>query len=338
MEQPRTFTARSPVDLVAIVPHVLGFHPEQSVVLLTFGAAEVFHARVDLPQSDDEQVAVAEMLTEVVVRHQVRRVALVLYTDDPWVAATFHDASASRLVQAGVEVIDVLRVAEGRYHHAEEIDDPGVAFDLSTHPFTAEQVFHGEVVHASRDVLAATLDCVDEADARAVSDAATRFDATFDGLPAFLTVERIWSDVADHARWVQRTIRRQVRRPRDLPAADAARMLVLVAGVPLRDVAWAEMSRAGAAAHIELWRGLVRRSPHDLLPAPACLLAFAAWLGGQGALAWCALDRCVSVDPEYSMAGCIAELLERAVPPSVWSPIREEELPVFLPPPDLEAS
>jgi hypothetical protein len=155
---------------------------------------------------------------------------------------------------------------------------------------------------------------------------------------AFVTVDGIVRGLADQARWVQRTIRRHVRRGTELSADDAGRLLVLVAGVLLRDVAWAEMTREDASRHLELWRGLVRRCPSGLVPAPAALLGFAAWLAGQGALAWCALDRCTAVEPNYSMAECVGLLLEGAVPPSVWTPIEESDLPVFWPPPDLEAS
>jgi hypothetical protein len=338
MKPPKTFVARSPLDLVAVVPHLLGFHPEDSVVLLTFGGGDVFHARVDLPAHEDHQVAVADMLTGVASRHGIGRVAVLLYSDDPWAAATFHDAVVPRLALAGIEIVDVLRVADGRYHPADRIDDPGTPFDLRSHPFTAEQVVRGEVVHTSRDELAATLQRGDAADARAVEDAATTFDLQFEGLAAFVVPDRICADLTEQARWLQRTIRRHLRRGRPLSSDDAGRVLVLVAGVPLRDVAWAEMSRDAARLHVELWRDLVRRAPRDLLPAPAALLAFAAWLSGHGALAWCALDRCAEVDPEYSMADCVAGLLERAVPPSVWTPIAEEDLPVFWPPPGMEAS
>src|SRR5439155_9889737 len=71
MNLPKTFTARGPVDLIAVVPYVLGFHPEDSVVLLTFGSGEAFHARVDLPADEDEQLAVVDMLASVVDRHRV---------------------------------------------------------------------------------------------------------------------------------------------------------------------------------------------------------------------------------------------------------------------------
>jgi hypothetical protein len=339
MTDPRkTFTARSPVDLVAVVPYVLGFHPSDSVVLLTFGPGEAFHARVDLPSDEDDQRDVVTMLADVVTRHGVGRVAVLLYTTDPWVAAAFHDVVVPELVRRDVEVLDVLRVGAGRVHCAREVDDPGTAYDLTTHPFTAEQVVGGAVVESSRDALARTLLCVDEDDALAVAAAAQGAERGFDGPPPDVTLQDLCDDLVEQARWVQRTIRRQLRSGAPLAPRDAGRLLVLVLGLPLRDVAWSEMTRATATEHVELWRDLVRRCPRHLLAGPACLLAFAAWLAGQGALAWCALDRCAEVDPDYSMADCIAQLLAGAVPPSVWVPIAEEQLPAFWPPPDLEDS
>jgi hypothetical protein len=332
MTQSRTtFTARNAADLVAAVPQILGFHPEDSVVLMTFGRTENFHARVDLPDDADDQCAVVDMLARVVARHRVPRVAVLLYTDDPWLAASFHDAVLARLVHDGVDVIDLLRVAHDRFHDAGDLDDPGTPYDFRAHPFTAEQVGRGQVVLESREQLAASLRLADAADAQAVEHAADRLASQFAGTLQLVRPERISRDLADHARWLQRSVRRHVRAGSRPSPEDAGRLLLLVSVVDLRDVAWAEMSRADAAAHVDLWRDLVRRCPTDLVPAASCLLAFAAWLSGHGALAWCALDRCDEVDPGYSMAICIREMLERALPPSAWTPIAEEDLRVFWP-------
>jgi hypothetical protein len=99
--------------------------------------------------------------------------------------------------------------------------------------------------------------------------------------------------------------------------------------VDVRDVAWAEISRADASTHVELWRDVVRRTPLDLLAAPAALLAFAAWLAGDGALAWCAVERSQESDPDYSMTALVAQALVAAMPPSTWQPISPGDLPLF---------
>lgn len=301
-----TFTARGPADLIAVVPYLLGFHPEDSVVLMTFGPGETFHARVDLPVDEDDQAAVADMLVDVVVRHGVRRVALLVYTPDPWAAATFHDAVLPAMARRAVEVIDVIRVDREWFHRAGDVDDPGTAYDLRAHPFTAEQVVEGTVVHASRAALAASLEPVRD-DVAAVEAA----------VPGVVARQ---GDLPGEAGWLGRTVAAHLD-GRTLSVDDAARVLVLLGVEHLRDVVWAGMGRDDARRHLELWRGVVRRCPPALLPAPGCLLAFAAWLDGNGALAWCALDRVAAVDPAYPMADFVARLLEQAVPPHTWSAV-----------------
>jgi hypothetical protein len=302
-----TFTARGPADLIAVVPYLLGFHPEESVVLMTFGSGETFHARVDLPTAEDDQAAVADMLADVVVRHRVRRVAILLYTADRWAAATFHDAVVPVLRRRKVEVVDVIRVDRSRFHSACDLDDPGTGYDLKAHPFTAEQVVEGTVVHHSRAALAASLDPVAPTERAAVEAA------------ALATAGRS-HDLVGEAAWLRRAIAAHLDGP-SLATGDAGRLLALLGVDHLRDLAWAQMTRLDARRHVELWRDLVRRSPQELLPAPASLLAFAAWLDGNGALAWCALDRVAAVDPAYPMAHFVGTLLEQAVPPATWSAV-----------------
>jgi hypothetical protein len=322
---PSTLVARNPTDLIAVVPAVLGFHPQDSVVLLTFGPPEgAFHARVDLPFEAAEQSAVADVLLDAVLANDARRAAVLLYTDDVEAAYAQADVLLGRLIEHGVEVIDVIRVDDGHWYPVPSDGSPGTPYRLDTHPFTAQRVFEGQVVHRDREDLADTLVGTDDEDAVEVALAATRFAdlvaGSGEGAHGFLRTE---------ARWLQRRIRSRIDDPQRLDPGDAGRLLVLASLVPTRDVAWAEITRATSAPQVDLWRELVRRSPRELLPGPASLLAFAAWQHGDGALAWCAIDRCLDVDPDYSMAHCVVEVLSHAVPPGVWQQMREDDLPVF---------
>jgi hypothetical protein len=69
-------------------------------------------------------------------------------------------------------------------------------------------------------------------------------------------------------------------------------------------------------AHLRLWSDVVRRVTGPWLPAPASLLAFAAWQDGDGTLANLALERALAADPGYSMALLLREILTAGVPPS----------------------
>lgn len=333
-----TFTARTPADLLALVPVVIGFHPEDSIVLLTFGqerprkgravaGPESFQARTDLPVVEHEQRAVAEMLRDVVARHRVQVAALVLYSEDAEVASSFADLLVPGLLADGVDVIDVLRTDGDRYYCVADAADPGVQFDLSTHPLTAAGVLHGRVVHDSRGALRDSLIGGDTVATQAVADAAEALmdELVEDGLSVHSAPELLTS----LGRELQRTISRGLEHPDRLSDADAGRLLVLMSFDPLREVAWSEFTRANASTYVEFLRTLIRRAPADLAPGVGSLLGLAGWLAGDGALAWCALDRSLAARPDDHLAHHIAALLESATPPSVWAPLPASALPIF---------
>jgi hypothetical protein len=131
------------------------------------------------------------------------------------------------------------------------------------------------------------------------------------------------------AEWVRTRVRRFLADREPLDHGEVGRLVAATTVIDVRDVAWAEMSRADAGGHVELWSDVVRRTPGELLAAPSALLGFAAWLAGDGALAWCALERCHEADPDYSMAGLIGQVLTEAIPPTTWRPIPAEDLTLF---------
>ena len=76
------------------------------------------------------------------------------------------------------------------------------------------------------------------------------------------------------------------------------------------------VDREEAERRLPLWSALVRAAPTDLLAPVASVLAFLAWLAGDGALAWCALERAAEGEPPCSLADVVAEALEQALPPA----------------------
>ena len=175
---------------------------------------------------------------------------------------------------------------------------------MSCHPFTAQSVLEGRVTHASRDDLAASL----RPDAAAVRAVSAVLGATSGGR----------RQVAAETAWARGLVAARVADGGLLDDREVARLLRALVDIVVRDGVWALMARDNARAHVHFWTDVVRRAPDPLLPAAAALLGFAAWLAGHGALAWCALDRCAEVEPDHSLAGLVAGVLIRAVPPSTW--------------------
>lgn len=328
----KTLRAKTPTDLLACVPTLLGFHPEDSVVLVTAGSAGTpVHARIDLPSHAeclDEILDIVAELRDVARRHRLSRVAVVLYTDDHALASAVGAALAEELTGLGVEVVLVLRAEASRcFVHRRDGTAPehdlGIAYSLADHPLTVESVVEGRVVHASRKALAASLDCVPSAVAEVCHAAGTHQGRLLRArtTPSPEPVESARRHLAVEARWLQGRVRRFLADHRSLDADDAGRLLVAMLSVEVRDVAWAEVRPETSRDCVDLWSDIVRRSPQGLLAAPAALLAFSAWQSGDGALAWCALDRCREADPGYSLALLVGQALAGSVPPSAWEPL-----------------
>jgi hypothetical protein len=307
MKTPTTLTARSPEDLMAVVPAVLGFHPEESLVMLTFGKGGGFHARIDLPTVPDDLSDVCLALMQPALHQEVEKVIFIAYSADPVRASAVALAVSDAFDREGFDVMEPLRSDGSAWHFVCDCDDPDHIgphpYDVSTHPFTAEAVLNGRVTHATRAELAATLS--------PDVDATCRVEAALAAPPPR-------RDRAREQRQMEKLVRRHTRTRTEPSDAEVVWLALACTDVVVRDVALFLIDRDNARDHAGFWTSVLRRTPEHWLPAPAAMLGFCAWLAGDGALAWCAVDRCREVDRDYSLADCVAELLSHAVPPRSW--------------------
>jgi hypothetical protein len=302
-------TAKAPEDFVAFAPLALGFVPQRSVVMLTFaGAGASFHARVDLPTSTDEIDAIVETLLRPSRRHRVLGVVFLVYDDDTALSDEVAWSLRDAFTDDGIDVLDVLRVWRHHWYAVLPGHPPehyrGVPYDLSAHPFTMQGVLDGRVTRASRDDVRASLESCAEG-VRAVEAHLRSTSALAPG--------RLPEVVLDH-------LASQSRLSDEVLAA----VLLTVAQPPGRDEAWSWLTREHAAGAVELWSDAVRRCPDSLVASPAAVLAFVAWLAGDGALAWCAVDRSQAEDPDHSLAHLVAGLLTSATSPETWAALQPE--------------
>lgn len=312
---------RGPADLLALVPSLFGFHPAESLVLLTVGDSPTpFHARVDLPTDPCGVEVVGAQLTETVRRNGSTEVVVVAYTGDAGLAHAVVDHLFDCLAKVGVELVCAVRSDSARWWVLPSWpDDEGTPYDVRDHPWTAEAVLEGNVVHASREELAMTLIGNDPDETEQIAALAGEITERLDRSPT--------RGLVLEGHWVRSRVRRFLSDRRPLDTDDVARLVVAThRSVHVRDVAWAEMNHANASVHVELWRDAARRAPAELRAPVATLMAFAAWLSGDGALAWCGVERALDADPGYGLASLLTQMLAGAVPPSSWRPISRDEL------------
>ncbi len=297
---PATLTVRSREDLVAFVPLALGFVPSDSAVLVTFDAhGSSFHARIDL-RAEDSLDEVVETLLAACVRHRVVSVFLICWAD----AALTEDVAwrfSDRFTDEGVEVRDVLRVEEDRWfavlpgHPLHEYD--GVPIDLDAHPFSAHAVLAGDVRYRTRADLRASIDALPEA--RPLPPGQPYPPRLLGGL-----------------------VRDAIAQSRALSDEELAALVTSVRHGARRDQVWSHLERTGAARALVWWREVVRRVPDEQAADVCAVLAFVAWLAGNGALAWCAIDRARRSRSDHSLAELVADLLDNACAPSEWEGLR----------------
>lgn len=308
--EPTTLTARSPEDLLALAPLVLGFQPEESLVMLTFGA-RAFHARIDLPEGEMGVPEVVGTLLAPVLTHGMERVAFLVFSARP-VEAGLPAALVDTFTTEGVGVIDVIQ-ADGREWFALRPDGgrgPGMPYDLSRHTFAAEAVLRGQVTYSSRGALAASL--------APSPGRVQRIAALLAELPERLPARQRGAE----ASWLRSAMAAADRRdPVGDPDPDdltCARLIRDLADPALWEAALRGQSRERADTQAVLWTHVLRGAPSGWVAGPASLMGFVAWLGGQGALAWCAVDRCLEERPDDDWALALGNLLLHAVPPSRW--------------------
>ena len=330
--------ADSPAALLAVIPQLLGFVPETSLVVIGIeppGNVKVT-LRYDLPDPPGAGVAadVAAHAVGVISAQEITTMMTVGYGPETMVdlvAAALRAAAR----EAGIELEEFLRVDDGRYWSYMCDDDvccppAGVPFDASA-PSAPDGGAATEVL-PDRAAVAARVATLGGITAESMRQATRRAERHVTQLLAKarksgrLGAVRhlIASEGLAAVSAMITTYRAGGRYGADY---QLARMTVALRDLRVRDDAWARMDPAHRDPHRRLWIDVTRRAQPGYVAAPAALLAFVAWQCGDGALANVALDRSLADDPRYSMALLLRQVITAGAPPSLARlPMTPEEV------------
>jgi hypothetical protein len=293
----------SPDELVAAIPHLLGFQPEESIVFLPF-QSDLPVARVDIPTTALDREGVWQSISDAFRRyaHPDSNVAIVCLSADREQAHVVGQDFAARLGTIGIGTPILLWADHTRWADL-DTGDMGPRTDAAREAVAAATVLSGRAQPAaSRESLAESL--VGDREPVAALLPETRAAARENTAKA-------------EGRWALSRMQRFQRDGMRLSDADATRLLVAVESTPTRDRLWLDMNRGNAGSHVALWTDMTRRAPDEVRAAPASLLGFASWLSGHGALAWCALDQ-VPKEKPYALANLVAAAVQSGMHPREW--------------------
>lgn len=310
-----TLRLRSPADVVSAIPYLIGFHPTDSVVVLACDSARGAYAvRLDLTAQD----ALLEHIALLVAGRRPAEVILAGYGEEEPVTPMV-ERVRDRLSAHGVRLREALRVDKGRYwsylcSDATCCPPEGTYVDVTTSPVAAAAIAGGLVALPDRHVLERMLAPAGDDTTRRAADRAERKLAAWaeddaDSVPSRIVAEGVP---------LVRTLIERACAGSPLPGDEEVAWLgLLLVSLRVRDEAWVRMNEPDLQHHIRLWRHVLTRVKEPYAAAPACLLSYAAWRAGEGALANVALDRALAADPHYSMARLLQELFISGLPP--WS-------------------
>jgi len=318
----------SPEAILAAVPHMLGFYPSHSLVVLGLdGKRGKVHVtfRYDLPEPPDSVLAgdIADHAVSVLRKQRLRLAVLVGYGPPALVIPVL--APAMDWLEAnGIRLREVLRAESGRYWSVLCADPrccppEGVPFDPCSHPTAAAMAQAGLQALPDRAALARTLQ-PPAGSAESIRQSTRLAEQRLCDLGA----ER-WANEGVEGQQVTAEVGRAelqraiacYREGGSITTRDElAWLALLLTDLRVRDDCWARMDPAHGDDHIRLWTDVVRGAAVEYIPAPASLLAFVAWQTGRGALASVAVDRALAARPGYSMALLIGGALQAGLPPS----------------------
>lgn len=307
---PHRLRVRRPVDFLAVIPYLLGFHPDESLVAVLSGRGRVvLTARLDLPAPEDAGV-VAAQVGRLSGQHGVDELVLVGYSDDEARARRVLEQLRAEL-RDRVPVREVVLVSRARWWsltcQTGCCPADGAVFDPDAHPLAAEAVYRGFSAGRSRAALEALV-------ARPPEEALPRLR----GLVAQARADLATTERPVAAEAMAAAVRDALADPDGPGEAAAARLAVLTLDLAVRDVAWAMLSRSAAEEHQRVWARVLAATPPEVAPGPLGLLGAAAWVGGNGALLNCCVERLEVDHPRYTLGRLLADLSERALPPGLW--------------------
>ena len=348
-------TLRTPAELADALPYLLGYHPEDSIVLVAlhdrdgrgrFGG----RARLGIPTNPDDWPAVAQQLTHGLVTGSERRGArpesMVVYLcQEPAEGEARHQVRErlrplAQLLRTecgrlDVPVVEALCIADNRFWSyccvtPECCPDEGVPMGLpGTSVLAAAATYAGLRVRGTLRELRARLQPWETAAAREQERVLHNANARL--------VPRILDDAsrADIAEETLREARRVRDRFAEAPAVsgtlladlrddellthdEAAALILGLQDRTTRDHAAEWMEGDEAAPALRLWRALARRcvgSYREHAAAPLTLAGWVAWSTGDDLEAREALAMALGADPGYLFARLLHQACNEGLDP-----------------------
>ena len=268
----------SPSDLLAIPAVLLGFHPEESLVVMGMSGKKVaFSARLDVDWHVHAFDQVRQQVLEAAERAGAESFFLLGYTTDPDLAFL----SISEAITAiGEHLVAEALVTDGIAYWSMQDNSPPQRFSFDSSSVAAQAVFEGRVIAPSRADVVASVEAWDPP------------------APEVVDAERLRLDTCaeDESR---ATLPELLVPPSPLTEGQALTLALLLGDEWVASDLLGLMTSQLAE---DVWPQLAlarRVAPADCLVNVLGLLGFATWLKGGGAALTSCVEQLMALDAEH---------------------------------------
>jgi hypothetical protein len=323
-------TLTSANDLITAIPFLIGFHPTDSIVLISVKDDAIGLAmRIDLPtQLESDQI---DLLAHHFLQEESEAALLVAYMpesrDD---GDSVLISLGAGLIRNGVEIQESIVVQSGRYRSI-------ICRDLTCCPSTGKVMPEIEKSEIAAEHVVAGIPMP--------YDDISQLIETLSADPLALTLS--WaSDVSTYAFEegdpTVIELRRDGVETMDLLLDEyrmgygatnrllVARMIGRMNDLQVRDYALGAHTEDTYDLYFTMWRELLRFAPEGYVAPIACIVAAMAYEGGDGALAQRALDRALEDDEQYPLAALLRRVFNAGWPPESFASMRRELHPKVI--------
>lgn len=324
-------TLTSPHDLLAAIPFLIGYHPSDSLVIVSLKDDCVGMAmRVDYPAIDQvNSLDGYDALIFHLVREGAQGALVVAYVPDGRTDGEETLANISNaLSRVEIPTSESLLITNGRWRSVLCSDseccpcEGNELPEISSSRVAVEQVAEGRPMpYGSREGMADS-----------IASLPLSTDPEFVAGVALATIDPECEDlqsaqregalaVLDLAsRFISSSLGRDIAGDQKL----SAKVLGSLSDIQVRDFALGSHDENTIELYWTMWRYLVRIAPTGFISPVASLLAALSYEKGEGALAQRCLDRALADDPSYSLAALLRRVFSAGWPPESFSAMRKD--------------
>lgn len=310
-QPPPRLRITEPAEVAQIIPYLVGFTPENSLVVSALADGQVqVTARVDLADVQ-RHGGVEDLLDRIWSRFPGAGAVAVAYTDD-------HLAGWDVLSRADAWLpygATALLVDADTWHTPDGTSGP---VDPSGSAATQAAQYGLQHLPSRADLEARFASPPDSAQLdRQAAEA-------IDALPQPGDTTGI---VQLTARLIDRNLPTDESEHTSISVRDAVQLSVLAQHPAARDLALLRIDRDHAGQHLALWQNVVQNSPAYGCDMALFVAGMAAWISGDGASATIALERSLAAEPAAPgrhPARLLEGIIDNVVTPRTWDTLRRD--------------